>query len=499
MGDRASAGESTGRIGRTVPPYLRAGLWSANVTAADLPELAIQATLDKAHVCVLLDAGLMPRAAAQVLLREIVRLERVRFAPLLRLAAPRGLYLAYEGYLRSRASDEIAGHLHRSRSRNDLNATIHRLVVRRELFRILVASGRFLERLLARASTESIPIPIYTHLQRAHLGTFQHYLLGIAAAGARCEERLLSLFAAIEECPLGAGAGGGSSDVFDTAKLAALLGFRRPCPNSLDAVASRDFVGWLLAEAAQLATLLSRMAFDLQLWCSDEFAVIRLPDHLSGSSSALPQKRNPFLLEHIQGRAAHVAQAFGEQQAASIGRPFSNSIATSTEPFRRVAATAADLRFILAILARTTTDLTVDAARGRSLARTVGAIAPAILELVVQRSGLPFRQLHREMGEALSAGSAEPADLERRLRDWFRLRLPDQPPELDPEVLVQMRNTGGGPGRESCQHQLSRLRALRAAHRERLRSLHRDFGDAGTMLGEAVASVLKEGPREDAR
>ncbi|TGT72813.1 lyase family protein, partial [Mesorhizobium sp. M8A.F.Ca.ET.161.01.1.1] len=93
----------------------------------------------------------------------------------------------------------------------------------------------------------------------------------------RERQRLHCLLEDIKNCPRGAGAGGGTSLPIDPLKTANLLGFELPSFNSLDAVASRDHHLQGLSLFASVAILLSRVAQDLQLWTTREFALIDLP------------------------------------------------------------------------------------------------------------------------------------------------------------------------------------------------------------------------------
>src|SRR5207302_5784651 len=111
---------------------------------------------------------------------------------------------------------------------------------------------------------------------------------------------------------------------------AQLLGFDVGPLHSLDAVASRDLVLRLLAAASIYGVTLSRLATDLFHWNMAEFDFLRLPDELVGSSSAMPQKRNPFLLEHVQGKAGSLVGAFVHAITAMHATPFTNSIAVGT-------------------------------------------------------------------------------------------------------------------------------------------------------------------------
>ena len=164
-------------------------------------------------------------------------------------------------------------------------------------------------------------MPGYTHYQAAVPTTYGHHLGGVAGAIDRDLEALAAASAGLDTSPLGAGVGHGTTQPIAPVRTAALLGFERPAPHSLDAVASRDVVLRLLAAAAVLGVTASRLAADLLLWTTAEFAFLELPDELVGSSSAMPQKRNPFLLEHVKGRSARAAGAFVAAATAMHASP----------------------------------------------------------------------------------------------------------------------------------------------------------------------------------
>ena len=96
-------------------------------------------------------------------------------------------------------------------------------------------------------------------------------------------------------------------------------------------MASRDVPLRMLAAAASVAITLSRLAADLQLWSTVEFGFVRFPDRLVGGSSAMPQKRNAFLLEHLRAKPAQLIGAWTAAASAMSATAFTNSIEVGTE------------------------------------------------------------------------------------------------------------------------------------------------------------------------
>jgi argininosuccinate lyase len=174
-------------------------------------------------------------------------------------------------------------------------------------------------------------MPVHTHHQAAMPVTYGWYLLGVATALGRDLDALRTAAAGLDACPLGAGAVAGTDLPIDPARTARLLGFAGPAAHALDAVASRDVPLRVLGAAAGLAVTLSRLAADLQLWSTAEFGFVHFPDRLVGGSSAMPQKRNAFLLEHVRAKPAQALGAWAAAASAMAATPFTNSIEVGTE------------------------------------------------------------------------------------------------------------------------------------------------------------------------
>jgi argininosuccinate lyase len=88
--------------------------------------------------------------------------------------------------------------------------------------------------------------------------------------------------------------------------VAAELGFGRVAPNSMDAVANRDFVLDHLSAAATCATHLSRLGAEIVLWSTEEFGFLTLADAWTSGSSIMPQKKNPDAAELLRGKAPRI-------------------------------------------------------------------------------------------------------------------------------------------------------------------------------------------------
>jgi len=216
------------------------------------------------------------------------------------------IHMNVEALLTERVG-EAGKRLHTARSRNDQVAVDLRLYLRREIGTII---GQILD--LQRAIIEqakkhqSTVMPGYTHLQRAQPVSFAHHLLAYGAQLRRDVTRLEDCRARMNECPLGSGALAGTTYPVDRWRTAELLGFDRPCGNSLDGVSDRDYAIELLSALSILMMHLSRFAEEVILWCSWEFKFIELDDAYSTGSSIMPQKKNPDVAELVRGKTGRV-------------------------------------------------------------------------------------------------------------------------------------------------------------------------------------------------
>lgn len=433
--------ENTGRIAKGLTPTARRLLFGEATKKTIEAELRLVARVDRAHLTMLVEQGIVTRFQASQLLEKIDELEQENFAPLYLKAAPRGLYLAYEDYLIEELGLDTGGVLHTARSRNDLNATILKLRLRAPYLKLLREALRFSAVLIRRAERYAgVTMPAYTHYQAAVPVTYGHYLAGVATALTRDIASLLALSDELNSCPLGAGAVGGTSWPINPERTAALLGFKTGVSHSMDAVASRDLVLRLLSSATVLGVTLSRCAADLLLWTTAEFSFFSVPDELVGSSSMMPQKRNPFVLEHVQGRSAVVLGAFTGAVAAMHGKPFTNSIAVGAEGVEPIWNALENVTE-----ATTLARLFVAGARPNAdtmLSRAVSGYTAAteVANQLVAAGGLPFRRAHFEVGMLINQAQLDGDSL-----------------TLDPAAVAAASTYGGGPGKASLELIIEKL------------------------------------------
>ena len=232
-----------------------------------------------AHAKMLGKQGIIPLRDAQKIVRGLSAIEReitagkFEFSP-----ADEDIHMNIERRLTEKIG-AAGGKLHTARSRNDQVALDMRLYLRDEVTAIL-ALLKTLQQDLAKAAKKHLDVimPGYTHLQRAQPVLVSHHLLAYYDMFERDRARDAGCLERINVLPLGSGAIAGTTFPIDRAYVAKLLGFPRISHNSIDAVSDRDFLLEFLATSSILFVHLSRLADELVLWSSQEFAFIELPD-----------------------------------------------------------------------------------------------------------------------------------------------------------------------------------------------------------------------------
>ncbi|MCC7353641.1 MAG: argininosuccinate lyase [Anaerolineae bacterium] len=357
---------------------------------------------------------------------------------------------------------EVAGKLHTGRSRNDQVVTDVRLWLREEIA-VLRAALVMLQRVATERAAWSIDLilPGYTHIQRAQPVRFAHWLMAYFWMWQRDRERLDDLSRRMEVCPLGSSALAGTPFAIDRQALAAALGFRAASENSMDAVSDRDFIAEFLAWAALLSIHLSRLAGDLTLWTTAEFGFAGLADAHATGSSIMPQKKNPDPLELARGKAGRLIGDLTALLTTLKGLPltYNSDLQEDKERlFDAVDTLEATLPVIGAVLA----GLRLHPER-MAAALSDDLLATDLADYLVRR-GIPFRQSHRLVGQAIRRAEAIQVSLRALPPAEYQALSPAFGPDLyevfDFERSVEQRATIGGTARDAVLEQIRRAGGL---------------------------------------
>ena len=353
-----------------------------------------------------------------------------------------------------------AGKLHTGRSRNDQVATDLRLWLMDHLPELDASLADLQTVLMDRAEAElSSLMPGYTHLQRAQPITLGHWWLSHVWPLQRDRQRLRQARTSAAHLPLGSGALAGTSFPVDRMDLAADLGFLAPCPNSIDAVADRDFAAEFLFAAALIGIHLSRLAEAVILFSTREFGFFELHDSFATGSSLMPQKKNPDLLELVRARSGALIGDLAGLLATLKGLPSAyDKDLQEDKPavFHAYDTLAAGLPVVAGVL-RT---LTVHPDRMAAALDDDLLAADLADHLVLQ--GVPFRRAHEVVGRWVRLA----LDQNRPLRSFSLAELHVLHPAFteqvfaffDPSHSVGRRRAIGGTAPASVTEQLAAAR-----------------------------------------
>jgi argininosuccinate lyase len=323
---------------------------------------------------------------------------------------------------------EAGRRLHTGRSRNEQVAVDLRLYLRRRVPALQDAIASLVRTLVDQAERAgSALMPSYTHLRRAQPILVAHFFLAHATAFRRDAGRFDALVADADELPLGSGAIAGTSYPIDTAWLARRLGFSRVVLNSVDTTGDRDLVASFLHAAALSMVHLSRLAEDLILFTSEEFAFFDLADTAATGSSLMPQKKNPDPLELVRGKSGRVLGRLAGWLATMQGLPIGYS--KDLQEDKEALFDAEDT--LRASLEATTAVLKGITLQAAAAARAASGflLATDVADYLVER-GVPFRGAHEIVGKIVRELLRDGRSLESLTLDEWRQHSPLFGPDI---------------------------------------------------------------------
>jgi len=260
-----------------------------------------------AHARMLAKQGIIPDKDAEAIVNGLTAIQReIEQGEFQFKAELEDIHMSIEARLIEMVG-EVGGKLHTARSRNDQVALDLRLFSRDAIATTLAQLEDLQRAIIALAeANKKVVIPGYTHLQTAQPVLLAHHMLAYFEMLSRDVTRFTDCLARTDVMPLGSGALAGVAYDIDRQFVAKELGFDAISRNSLDAVSDRDFVLEYLAAASLCMMHLSRLAEELILWSSAEFAFIELDEAYATGSSIMPQKKNPDVAELARGKTGRV-------------------------------------------------------------------------------------------------------------------------------------------------------------------------------------------------
>ncbi len=416
--------------------------------------------INKAHMIMSMEQKIVEWHAGAKLLEALAQLSGVSLK-----SSAEDVHMVVEEAIIKKVGLEVGGNLHIAKSRNDQVTTAIRMELRRNLISLMFSLVKMQEALteLSEKHVKTVILE-YTHLQPAQPVTFAHYLLSHVDALERDLQRLCETYQRVNLCPMGAGALATSSFPVNRERVAELLGFDDILENSIDAVSSRDFVLETMAELTLSAVNISRLAEDLIIWSSPDFGVIEIPSAFSATSSIMPQKKNPEVLEVIRARASHALGNFVASVATMKALPSSYNL-DFQEITPRLWESLESLNGSLGMFTKLIPNLKVSAEFSRKALISFSA-ATELANMLVRKYNVPFRTAHKIIGSLvrvlieskLTFLDATPKLVQTVAQNSaglkLNVKLEDICESVDPLKIVESYNVRGGPSSSEVERML---------------------------------------------
>ncbi|MEO7013070.1 MAG: argininosuccinate lyase [Dokdonella sp.] len=305
---------------------------------------------------------------------------------------------AIEARLTERLGD--AGRkVHSGRSRNDQVLVASRLWLKSKLLELSSTCAAVANVCIYRAERDVLPMPGYTHLQRAVVSSTAMWFAAFAEAFIDNAWRARQTLALIDANPLGTAAGYGVNLNLDREQTTRKLGFARMQISPIYAQLSRGKFEMAALDALGSAVLdLRRLVWDLSLFTTSEFGFVNLPAQYTTGSSIMPNKRNPDVIELMRASYASVAAARTEiEQLLSLPTGYQRDLQASKgaviHGFHRGLSA-------LALLPELLSKLEWNAPRMRAAIEPSMYATDAAIEAAI--AGVPFRDAYRAAADSVS-------------------------------------------------------------------------------------------------
>ncbi len=448
------AGRTAGENADLADAFNRSIAFDARMAEEDI-------TGSMAHAAMLGAAGILPQQSVDAILRGLEGILRDLKSGELQIdPQAEDIHSFVEFELTRRIGDD-GKKLHTARSRNDQVALDLRLTLKKETAGIAGLTKTLIAVIADVAEQHAGTVmPGYTHLQRAQPVTFGHWILAYAFMLSRDLARLNNAAENMDLSPLGACAFAGTTYPIDRGMTARSLGFSGALPNSVDAVADRDFCVELAAAIGMLMTHLSRFSEEIILWTSWEFRFVELSDAFSTGSSIMPQKKNSDMAELVRGKTGRVYGDLIALLTMMKGLPlaYNKDLQEDKEAIFDAVDTA---KLCLSVFAPMLATMTVHPENMRKAAAEGFINATDAADYLVKK-GMPFRTAYKITGQLVAKCIASRQTLETLPLSDYRamseLFAQDVYEAVSLETCVKSRVSEGGTSPESVHAQIRILR-----------------------------------------
>src|SRR5579884_2948397 len=407
-----------------------------------------------AHVAMLQRIGVLSEAEYQALqeaLRGILDLEESQKFTI--KPSDEDVHTSIENYLVA-AAGAAGKKIHMARSRNDQVLVDLRLYGNEQMHKVSKKLCALCSALLEFAEAHvDVPMPGYTHMQRAMLSSLGSWGASFAEALLDDEHLLLAAYTLNDQSPLGSAAGYGVPIAIDRQYCSDLLGLSRVQNNVIYVQNSRGKVEAAIVQAlAQIMLDLSKLAQDILLFSTVEYGFFQVPQELCTGSSIMPQKRNLGVMELVRARTQTMLAL--QQQILGIVTGLPSGYNMDYQETKRPFMEALDLvQDSLGICTLVVSNLQANTERLVAACTFELFAADRAYDLAIA-ANMPFRDAYRIVGAEVTA------QLDRRK---------PFPVESHEQLLERLkaRSHLGGAGNLGLEQSYSRLESVQGTWKER--------------------------------
>jgi len=354
--------------------------------------------------------------------------------------------------------------LHAGRSSQDMLATVRTAILRDEMLALADQLNKTTSTLVKLADQyQATIVPNYTNGVAAQPNSYGHYLLGIAAGLDRDAQRIREAYARLDRSAMGTTVLNGSSWPLNRKRMADYLGYSATVDNAYDAAQISSVDQPVEAGAIVMTIALHAGSFieDVMTQYAQARPWILLKEGGGNTyvSSAMPQKRNPGLLNSTRSEASQ-ALALGMGTAIRA-----HNLPPGMSDAKDIRSNSAMLQSATTVLAdwdRILNNLVLDPDRALEELNSDWTASQELADVLMRKYKLPFRVGHHFASDIVDYAKAKDikplafpyAEAQRIYADAVKdLDAPQSLPlseaefhsTLNPVAIVKNRQTAGGP------------------------------------------------------
>ena len=459
---------------------------------------------DKAHLVMMAEQNMISREEAAKMLLALREMEKKGIEKT-RLEVGKGAYAGYhsgEHYLISKFGEDTGGKIGLARGAADISQAGIRIKLRDDSLQIMELLNKLRGAFLGVAGKHLDTImPNYTHLQHSQPTTLAHYLVAYASSHKRDFERFEQLYHRVNMSPAGSIITTGTNFPIDRLRMGELLGFEKTLRNTNDCIFTHDTSLEAMSVLAIMYNNLAKWAQDIQIWCINEIGIIDFPDRFCNTSSVEPQKKNPWICEHIKGAAAYTQGGLATMYIAykgPKGLPVADRMNAMNTFWASLGHAVHDLTCMVEILP----EIKVNKGLMRERAGAFWAQSTDLAAALVKEKGLSWRTAHQIVSILVRLGyerGVKPQDVDSKFLDEAAkeytgksvgLSEESLKKALDPVEFVRGRTLYGGTNPDEVREQIAELEGKCKQDKATVADLRAFLKEAAEKLDKAVDAIV---------